>query len=133
MEDDDFEFIPAGSSIEVTFDVAELHDLSPGGAYSIHTTGALSYAEADSNELTGSVFYDSNTLDLDVDGDEASATRIEFHAKRARVQSGCTGNRLTASQTALASINTLALQLREADVPEGRRRGIVSRASTATV
>lgn len=108
MADDDFEFIPAGSSIEVTFDIAELHDLSLGGAYSVHSTGALSFAEADSNVLTGSVPYDSNVLDLDVDGDEASATRIEFHAKRTRIQSGCTGTRLSASQAALSRCASLA-------------------------
>jgi deuterolysin len=101
MADDDFELIPAGSSIEVTFDVAELHDLSVGGAYSVHSSGALSFAEADSNKLIGSVPYDSKNLKMDVDGEAASITRIEFHAKRARIQNSCTGSRLTASRNAL--------------------------------
>lgn len=52
--------------------------------------------------------YDSNTLELKVDGEEASATRIEFHAKRTRVQSTCTGARLTASQNALSRCASLA-------------------------
>jgi deuterolysin len=92
----------------VTFDVAELHDLSVGGTYSVQSSGALSFAEADSNELVGSVPFESNKLDLDVDGDEAAAVRVEFHAKRTRVTSSCTGTRLSITQQALSNCANLA-------------------------
>lgn len=106
--DEDFERIPAGESVEVTFDVAEVHDLSAGGKFDITAEGAFSIAEEDSTELTGSVPYFAEHVEAEVDGDEASLTRIAFHQKRTVVQSDCTGTRLTATRQALSDCVRLA-------------------------
>lgn len=103
LDDSSFERIPSGESIEVEFDVAEMHDLSTGGNFSILTSGALSFAEENSNELIGSVPFASNTLETEVDAGKASATRLAFHEKRTKVQADCTGNKLAITRTALSN------------------------------
>lgn len=85
-----------------------MHDLSAGGNFSILTSGALSFAEEKSNELIGSVPFESNILEAEVDGEKASAARVAFHHKRTRVQSDCTGSKLTITQTALSNCARLA-------------------------
>ena len=103
-----FQRIPAGESIEITFDVAEVHDLSAGGKFDIATIGALSFAEDAGTQLIGSVSYESNTLEVNVDGEEASNRRVDFHGKRTTVQSDCTGSKLTITQRALSNCASLA-------------------------
>lgn len=105
--DSDFQSIPAGESITVTFDVAELHDLALGGKYTVQSSGSLAIAD-ESNELTGAIGFESNALELDVDGEQASATRIDFHAKRAIVTNTCTGTQLSITRTALSNCASLA-------------------------
>ena len=85
-----------------------MHNLSGGGNYSILTSGALSYADESSNELIGSVPFESNTLEAEINGEEASAARTAFHEKRTQVQSDCTGSKLTITQTALSNCARLA-------------------------
>lgn len=103
-----FQVIAAGQTFETTFDIAELHDLSTSGSYDVVSSGALSYAENDSTELTGTVSYSSNTISASVDGAEAGKVRRDF-LKRSIVQSDCTGTRRTATVNALANCRTLAL------------------------
>ncbi|KAJ3563240.1 hypothetical protein NPX13_g8268 [Xylaria arbuscula] len=50
-----FQTIKAGKTVSATFDAAELHDLSAGGAYDIVSKGALRYASVGSNKIEGSV------------------------------------------------------------------------------
>ncbi|CAM1502413.1 Fc.00g043970.m01.CDS01 [Cosmosporella sp. VM-42] len=108
LNDAAFEHIPAGKSVEVDFDVAEMHDLSAGGNFSILTSGALSFADENSNELIGSVPFESNTVEAEVNGEEASAARAAFHEKRTIVQSDCTDSKLSITQTALSNCARLA-------------------------
>ncbi|KAH7324206.1 Deuterolysin metalloprotease family-domain-containing protein [Stachybotrys elegans] len=108
LAEDAFQRIAAGESIEVTFDVAEVYDLSKGGKFDIESFGAFSFAEADSTTLVGSVPFHSNKLEAEVDGAEAAATRVAFHQKRTIVQSDCTGTRLTAIRTAISNCASLA-------------------------
>ncbi|KAL6791279.1 Deuterolysin metalloprotease family domain-containing protein [Trichoderma sp. SZMC 28013] len=113
LAEDAFQHIAAGESIEVTFDIAEAHDLSIGGKYDIQSTGAFSFAQEESNELVGSVPFETNKIEIEVDGEDASARRVAFHQKRTRVQSDCTGSKLSVTQTALrncASVAQLAQQ-----------------------
>lgn len=113
MEEDAFQNIAAGESIEVTFDIAEAHDLSIGGKYDIQSAGAFSFAQEGSTELVGSVPFETNKIEVDIDGEDASARRVAFHQKRTRVQSDCTGSKLSVTQTALrncASVAQLAQQ-----------------------
>lgn len=114
MDESAFEHIPVGQSVEIVFDVAEVHDLSEGGRVAIQSIGALSFAAEGSTELIGSVPYESNKLETDVDGDIASAARIAFHQKRTRVQSDCTGSKLSITQTALRNCASLAQQAQRA-------------------
>ncbi|OPB36603.1 neutral protease 2 [Trichoderma guizhouense] len=113
LAEDAFQHIAAGESIEVTFDIAEAHDLSIGGKYDIQSVGAFSFAQEESNELVGSVPFETNKIEIEVDGEDASARRVAFHQKRTRVQSDCTGSKLSVTQTALrncASVASLAQQ-----------------------
>ncbi|KAM0265713.1 hypothetical protein ACHAQJ_000147 [Trichoderma viride] len=113
LDEDAFQNIPAGESIEVTFDIAEAHDLSVGGKYDVQSAGAFSFAQEGSTELVGSVPFETSKVEVDIDGEAASARRVAFHQKRTRVQSDCTGSKLSATQTAIrncASIAQLAQQ-----------------------
>ncbi|KAI1291542.1 neutral protease [Xylaria venustula] len=103
-----FQTIKAGKTISTTFDAAELHDLSAGGAYDIVSKGAIRYAAANSNKIEGSVPYSSNTVSTKVDGATASATFKSFHAKREDVQSDCSGDELSATTDAINGAASLA-------------------------
>ncbi|KAI8948479.1 neutral protease [Xylaria longipes] len=103
-----FQTIMAGKTVSTTFDAAELHDLSAGGAYDIISKGALQYAAAGSNKIEGSVPYSSNVLSAKVDGAKAAATFKSFHTKRETVQSDCTGDQLTATTDGIAGAASLA-------------------------
>lgn len=108
LTDAAFQRIPSGQSIEVEFDVAELHDLSSGGTYGILSSGALSFAEENSTTLIGSVPFHSNTIETVVDGIQAFKVKSAFAKKRSVVQSDCTGDRLTATYSALGRCAGLA-------------------------
>ncbi|KAI9151600.1 Neutral protease [Paramyrothecium foliicola] len=103
-----FQVIPAGESVEVTFDIAEVYDLAAGGKVNVVASGALSFAEANSNTLIGSVGYESNAVEAEVNGEEAAAVRVAWHQKRTAVQSDCTGTAGTAVRSAISSCATLA-------------------------
>jgi deuterolysin len=103
LDDTAFQSIPSGESYEVSFDIAEFHDLSAGGKFSVLSSGALSFATENSTELVGSVPFYSNRLDAEVDGPQAFSVRTAFHQKRTNVQSDCSGNKLAATQAALAN------------------------------
>jgi deuterolysin len=111
LAEDNFQTLAAGKSLEATFDLAELHDLSVGGSFDIKTAGQLSYAAANSNELAGSFAYSSNVVSASVDGAAAEKTRRSFLdniARRSAVQSDCTSTRRTSTVNALANCATLA-------------------------
>ncbi|PSN67388.1 neutral protease 2-like protein [Corynespora cassiicola Philippines] len=107
LEDDAFQVIAAGETLEKTFDIAEMHDLSAGGSFDVVTTGAVPFAKVDSTEIEGAVAFSSNTVAASVDGAEAAKVRRAF-LKRAIVQSDCTGTRRTAVVNGLANCRSLA-------------------------
>jgi deuterolysin len=111
LDESAFETIGAGQTIEVTFDAAELHDLSSGGAIDMTTKGSLSYAQEGSVEITGAIPFSSNTISAQVNGSAAAAARTSFQEKmrRAIVQSDCTGTRGTATRNAMTACRSLAL------------------------
>lgn len=86
-----------------------MHDLTAGGAFDIVSSGTLSYAKADSTELTGVVSYSSNTISASVNGAEAAKVRRAFLEKRSYVSSDCTGSRRTATVNAMSNCRSLAL------------------------
>ncbi|KAF2244174.1 metallo proteinase [Trematosphaeria pertusa] len=104
-----FQVIAAGQTVETSFDVAQMHDLTAGGAFDIVSSGTLSYAKADSTELTGVVSYSSNTISASVNGAEAAKVRRAFLEKRSYVSSDCTGSRRTATVNAMSNCRSLAL------------------------
>ncbi|GME55872.1 peptidase m35 deuterolysin protein [Neofusicoccum parvum] len=109
LTEESFESIPAGSTVEVTFDVAEVHDLGTGGAFDILSEGAFPYAEADSLDIAGAVPYVTNKLSTTVDGAAAQQVRQRFMSKRTAVSSDCTGTRRTATVNAVSNCRSLAL------------------------
>ncbi|KAL6875269.1 Deuterolysin metalloprotease family domain-containing protein [Trichoderma novae-zelandiae] len=114
LAEDAFQSIPAGESVEVTFDLAEAHDLSIGGKYDVQSAGAFSFAAEGSTQLVGSVPFETNTIEVDVDGEAASARRIAFHQKRTRVQSDCSGSKLSVTQAALRNCASVASAAQQA-------------------
>jgi deuterolysin len=106
LDEEAFQIIAAGETVEASFDVASAHDLGAGGAFDIVSKGTLNVAKADSTELTGVVSYSSNTITASVDGTAAAKVRRNF--KRAAVQSDCTGTRRTQTTTALSNCRSLA-------------------------
>ncbi|KAK3690196.1 Deuterolysin metalloprotease family-domain-containing protein [Podospora appendiculata] len=110
LTEDAFKTISPGQTISVSWDVAEVHDLSAGGAFDVLTTGTLSYAEADSTELTGSVPFTSNVVTASIDGPAAVKVRRAFrdNVKRTIVQSDCTGTKLTTTRTGESNCRAFA-------------------------
>ncbi|KAF2712584.1 deuterolysin metalloprotease [Pleomassaria siparia CBS 279.74] len=108
MEEEAFQTIVAGETVEKEFDIAAMHDVSVGGSFDVVSSGTLSIAEASSTELTGTVPFSSNVLTVAIDGAEAQKTRRTIHEKRTIVQSGCTGTQRTATVNAIANARTLS-------------------------
>ncbi|TQS32432.1 hypothetical protein Golomagni_07249 [Golovinomyces magnicellulatus] len=101
---DAFQHIAAGQSVEVTFDVAQSHNLSSGGKFDVVADGILQFASDADTALVGSVPYTSNTLSVDVDGAEASTVREAMqskHTKRTNIVS-CSSSRLSVTRDALS-------------------------------
>ncbi|KAF2115652.1 neutral protease [Lophiotrema nucula] len=103
-----FQTIAAGETVEASFDIAEMHDVSFGGSFDVVSTGAVSYAEINSTEIAGVVPYSSNLVSTEINGAEAAKVRRAFLNKRTVVQSDCTGTRRTALLTALSNCRSLA-------------------------
>ncbi|OAQ93950.1 metallo-endopeptidase [Purpureocillium lilacinum] len=116
IKDEAFQNIAAGQSISVTFDVGHVHDLSAGGKYNLLAHGALEFANEGDNKLIGSVPFHSNKLEATVDGARAASVLGAFaqNVKRTQLQSDCTGDRLSVTQTALKNCAQLASAAAEA-------------------
>ncbi|KAI0513143.1 neutral protease [Xylaria bambusicola] len=112
LQESSFQVIPAGKTIEHTFDAAELHDLSAGGAVSMVSKGALQYAKAGSTQIIGSVPYSSNLLSATVDGVAASKIFKAYHAKAKRqaVQDDCSSSQASATSEAINTCAELAAE-----------------------
>lgn len=94
--------------------MGEVHDLSSGGKFDIHSSGVMHFANDSDNTIIGSVPYHSNSITANINGSEAGALLKSFQRaqkramKRANVQSDCTGNHLSVTQTALNNCQQLA-------------------------
>ncbi|KAJ6443756.1 metallo-endopeptidase [Purpureocillium lavendulum] len=116
IKDEAFQSIPAGKSVSVTFDVGHVHDLSAGGKFNLLANGALQFANEGDNKLIGSVPFHSNKLEATVDGAQAASILGAFgqNLKRTQLQSDCTGDKLSVTQTALQNCAQLASAAAEA-------------------
>lgn len=110
VADDAFQHIPAGQSVEVTFNVAETHDLTSGGQYDIAAKGILKFANESEDKLTGSVPFHSAAIKVSVDGNLAAAVHADHKIKRTSIQSDCTGSNLQAVSDAANNCVSLAQQ-----------------------
>ncbi|KAF3345623.1 Brefeldin A resistance protein [Verticillium dahliae VDG2] len=95
LSEESFQVLVAGETVELTWDVAHVHDLSAGGEFDISANGRFSYAESDSTELTGVATYASNVVHSTVDGEEAAKVRRDFHETIKRAVSSTTATRNT--------------------------------------
>ncbi|GAP88632.1 putative deuterolysin metalloprotease [Rosellinia necatrix] len=107
-----FELIPAGQTVVSQFDIAELHDLSAGGAFDLVSEGAIQYAKAGSSNIAGFVRYSSNLVSTTVDGLGAAQIFKAFHAtaKRQAVQDDCSAAQASATASAINACADLARQ-----------------------
>ena len=108
LEDEHFTTIAAGQTIEVTVDMASVHDLSAGGIYRVSTYGAIPYAEVGSTTLVPghqALAYNSNELEIKVDGAIAAKVprALASLSKRTTIQSGCSSTQLLDLTQALGS------------------------------
>ncbi|CAG9989014.1 unnamed protein product [Clonostachys byssicola] len=108
LENGAFQDIDAGQTAEVTFDVAQIRDLSRGGKFDISATGSIPFANEGSNTLAGAVSYASNRIQADVDGQKASLSRLVLDQKRTVVKPDCTGSNYTIVRAALRNCANLA-------------------------
>ncbi|KAF3036456.1 hypothetical protein E8E12_005897 [Didymella heteroderae] len=110
LEESAFQLLPAGESIEASFDIAVAHDLSAGGDFDVLTEGAFAYADPNSTAIAGAVPFISNRVQAAVNGEQAGKVRRDYQelAKRTIVQSDCTGSQRSATTTALSNCASLA-------------------------
>ncbi|GAP92034.1 putative deuterolysin metalloprotease [Rosellinia necatrix] len=111
-DDDSFQTIAAGQTINVQWDVAEGHDLSNGGAVDIKAAGALKYAEANGKKIVGAAQYSSNVVKTNVDGATAANARrtLNDNFKRSAVSGDCNSGQQGAIQEAFGFCKNLADQ-----------------------
>ena len=102
LDDEVFTRLDAQQSIEVIMDLAESHDVVPGGVHSVIAKGEIEYANLDSTQVIGKIPYESNRLDIEIDSIEATSRRQAFHkvVTRAQIDSTCNSSRNATLQTA---------------------------------
>ncbi|KAK4209110.1 Deuterolysin metalloprotease family-domain-containing protein [Rhypophila decipiens] len=134
-----FRVIQPGQTISASWDAAQVHDLAGGGFYDIAVTGSLSYAEEDSNDITGSVPLTSNVVTTSIDGAAAAKVRRDFHeslSKRSIADGSCAEANGTApvTRTALSNCRALAIAAYAAAVggPAAKMIEYFKSASSAT-
>lgn len=115
LSEQDFMPIQAGQTIQKEIDLAELYDVESTDTYTIRATGAMPYADLGSTELSGhSVPYTSNTLTMDIDGDQAKSVPYKVNLaslkqkRTALSSSDCSGDRSQLLQNALHNCAGLA-------------------------
>ncbi|KAF2432834.1 hypothetical protein EJ08DRAFT_116987 [Tothia fuscella] len=106
-----FTHISAGQTLEVTLDVATVHDLSVGGTFTVSSFGAIPYAPHGSTTLSNeALIFNSNELEVKVDGAQAAKIKrtIQPLDKRTKLQSDCSGVEGSNTRQALANCQQLA-------------------------
>lgn len=99
----------AGETIDLEWDVAEDHDLSIGGDFSISSSGSLSYAELNSTIPSGVIQYESNIVDTSINGEEAASLLTILADKRASIQGDCQGGQRDQTRWSLGWCRRMAL------------------------
>ncbi len=120
LDPSDFTMLAAGETKHIAVETAALHTLDDGGDFDVYAKGALPYAGANSTDLAGSYYYESNKLVLTVDGKLASKV-AKLVSKRAVVEQSCSGSEYNAVTTALN--NCIKLSTNAANAAVGGQYG----------
>ncbi|KAL8709215.1 MAG: hypothetical protein Q9220_005957 [cf. Caloplaca sp. 1 TL-2023] len=110
LTDAAFVTLAPGATLESTFELAAVTDLSAGGAFEVVAEGAVPLASADSTSLSGSkLAFRSNKLSITVDGAAAARVAPAVHILDERtVITSCGGTQGTTLRNALSRAVTLA-------------------------
>ena len=106
-----FTFVRSNQSVQVEFDVAELHDISDGGTYTFRAQGAFPYALNNATDLEDDAIpYRSNAVTVDVDGVEAARVGLAVDKLKARtaLATDCTGEERAATLKGLENCAKIA-------------------------
>jgi deuterolysin len=113
LSDTAFTSLAGGKSMEIHVEMASIHDLSSGGAYTVTSSGRIPFAEKGSNSLKGAFSYQSNDVVVHVNGHQASkvpkALRAKKHSERSLV-SDCGGDQYTTAELAQTDCDWLATE-----------------------
>lgn len=105
LSEDSFASLAPGATLESTFELASVTDLSAGGTFEVVTEGAVPLAPAGSTELSdGRLTFRSNKLSITVDG--AAAARVAPAVKTLNgrtILTSCAGAQDTSLRNALSN------------------------------
>lgn len=110
LTEDAFVSLAPEASLENTFELAAVTDLTAGGPFEVIAEGAVPLASAGSTELSGSqVSFRSNKLAITVDGSAAARVAPAVHLLDDRtLVTSCSGSPGTVLRNALANSQRLA-------------------------
>ncbi|KAL8670700.1 MAG: hypothetical protein Q9168_004770 [Polycauliona sp. 1 TL-2023] len=110
LTEDTFASLALGATLENTFELAAVTDLSAGGAFEVVAEGAVPLGSAGSTELSGrQVSFRSNKLSITVDGAAAARVAPAIHLLDERtLVTSCSGTQGTVLRTALTNSQRLA-------------------------
>ncbi|KAL8995916.1 MAG: hypothetical protein Q9169_004452 [Polycauliona sp. 2 TL-2023] len=110
ITEDAFAVLAPGATLENTFELAAVTDLSAGGPFEVIAEGAAPLAPFGSTELSGSqVSFRSNKLSITVDGSAAARVAPAVHLLDERtLVTSCSGTQGTVLRNALANSQRLS-------------------------
>ncbi|KAL8784756.1 MAG: hypothetical protein Q9213_003787 [Squamulea squamosa] len=110
LTEEAFATLAPGATLESTFELAAVTDLSAGGTFEVVTEGAVPLASVGSTELSGSqITYRSNKLSITVDGAAAARVAPAIHILDDRtIVTSCAGTQGTSLRTALTNSQRLS-------------------------
>ncbi|KAL8938349.1 MAG: hypothetical protein Q9211_003249 [Gyalolechia sp. 1 TL-2023] len=110
LTEDAFATLAPGATLESTFELAALNDLSAGGDFEVVTEGAVPLAKAGSTDLAeAKLVFRSNTLKISVDGAAAASVSpaVVTGAERT-ILTSCSGANGDSLRNALSRAATLS-------------------------
>ncbi|PGH02241.1 hypothetical protein AJ79_07690 [Helicocarpus griseus UAMH5409] len=113
LNQDDFQPIAPGQTIDAEFDIAETLDLTEGGNYIVSAEGVLPFSNPECTGITGVIPYKSNEITIHVDGKLAARTetvhaKFERLARRTEIVDSCTPEQKQVVTKALKTAEDLA-------------------------
>lgn len=97
LQSESFITVAPGESVDSTFDVAKIYDLSKGGEFTFTGRGVLHIGDGD-NRIVREASFETNTLKSHVDGAKAAKIQntlsLDHLTKRTSTDGSCQGSRL---------------------------------------